>query len=80
MSGSTAAVDGNSPPWWNNPHAFPERRLYLDLLAPRMEDEEELSYKFSLLPEKEAEDRNRRTPTNTGTAWETSSTLRMPRT
>ena len=46
--------------WWNNPHAFPERRLYLDLLAPRMEDEEELSYKFSLLPEKEAEDRNRR--------------------
>ena len=35
--------------WWNNPHAFPERQLYLDLLAPRMEDEEELSYKFRLL-------------------------------
>ena len=44
--------------WWNNPSAFPERRLYLNLLAPRMENEEELSYKFSLLPEKEAKDRN----------------------
>ena len=46
--------------WWNNPHAFPERRLYLNLLAPRMENEEELSYKFSLLPEGEAKDRNHR--------------------
>ncbi|MDE2879538.1 DUF262 domain-containing protein [Candidatus Palauibacter soopunensis] len=36
--------------WWNNPRAFPERRLFLDLLAPRTEDEEELSYKFRLLP------------------------------
>ena len=46
--------------WWNNPRAFPDRRLYLNLLAPRMENEEELSYKFSLLPEKEAKDRTRR--------------------
>ena len=46
--------------WWNNPRAFPERRLYLNLLAPQMENEEELSYKFSLLPEKDAKDRNRR--------------------
>ena len=38
--------------WWNNPCAFPERRLYLNLLASRMEDEEELSYKFRLLPPK----------------------------
>ena len=44
--------------WWNNPRAFPERRLYLNLLAARMENDEELSYKFSLLPEKEAGDRN----------------------
>ena len=44
--------------WWNNPDAFPERRLYLNLLAPHVEDEEELSYKFSLLPEKEAKDTN----------------------
>lgn len=36
--------------WWNNPCAFPERRLYLNLLASRKEDEEELSYKFRLLP------------------------------
>ncbi|WP_419860428.1 DUF262 domain-containing protein [Candidatus Palauibacter sp.] len=36
--------------WWNNPRAFPERRLFLDLLAPRLEDEDELSYKFRLLP------------------------------
>ena len=36
--------------WWNNPCAFPERQLYLNLLAPRLEDEEELSYKFRLLP------------------------------
>ncbi len=36
--------------WWNNPCAFPERRLYLNLLAPQMENEEELSYKFRLLP------------------------------
>ncbi len=36
--------------WWSNPCAFPERRLYLNLLAPRMENEEELSYKFRLLP------------------------------
>ena len=43
--------------WWNNPRAFPERRLYLNLLAPQMENEEELSYKFSLLPEKDAKDR-----------------------
>ena len=44
--------------WWNNPEAFPERRLYLNILAPQEEDEEELSYKFSLLPEKEAKDAN----------------------
>lgn len=46
--------------WWNNPRAFPERRLYLNLLAARMEDEEDLSYKFRLLPEKEAKSRNSR--------------------
>ena len=46
--------------WWNNPRAFPERRLYLNLLARRMENEEDLLYKFRLLPEKEAKDRNAR--------------------
>lgn len=46
--------------WWNNPRAFPERRLYLNLLAPRMENEEDLLYKFRLLPEKEANGLNTR--------------------
>ena len=46
--------------WWNNPSAFPERCLYLNLLAPRMENEEELSYKFSFLPDEEAQNRNLR--------------------
>ena len=44
--------------WWNNPQAFPERRLYLNLLAPRTEDEEDLLYEFRLLREGEAERRN----------------------
>ena len=44
--------------WWNNPDAFPERRLYLNLLASRMEDEEELSYKFRLLRDRDAKRRN----------------------
>ena len=35
--------------WWNNPYAFPQRQLHLNLLAPRMEDEEEFSYKFRFL-------------------------------
>ena len=46
--------------WWNNPDAFPERRLYLNLLASRMEDEEELSYKFRLLRKEDAARRNDR--------------------
>ena len=45
--------------WWNNPRAFPERRLFLDLLAPQTEDEEELSYKFRLLPVDEKGDPER---------------------
>ena len=46
--------------WATNPHAYPERRLYLNLIPPRKENEDELSYQFSLLPENEANDRNRR--------------------
>lgn len=44
--------------WWNNRNAFPLRRLYLNLLAPREEDENEFLYKFRLLTEEEAEHRN----------------------
>ena len=38
--------------WWKNRCAWPERQLHLNLLAPPTEDEEELSYKFRLLPPK----------------------------
>lgn len=46
--------------WWKNPHAFPRRRLYLNLLAARKENDEELAYKFSLLTEEDANDRRHR--------------------
>ena len=46
--------------WWNNSHAFPERRLYLNLLSPKMEDEEDLLYNFRLLRGREAKRRNDR--------------------
>ena len=40
---------------WNNPGAFPKRKLYLDLLWQSDEDEEEgLKYRFKFLTEKEA--------------------------
>ena len=32
--------------WWNNPDAFPEQRLYLDLLWSPSEDDEGLEYRF----------------------------------
>ena len=36
--------------WWNSPGAFPNRRLYLDLLwHPDEDDEEGLKYRFSFL-------------------------------
>ena len=44
--------------WWNNPAAFPKRRLYLDLLGPPEENEDELSYKFRFLRDGEPERRN----------------------
>ena len=39
--------------WWNNPHAFPEQRLYLDLLWTPNEDDEGLEYRFRFLTEKQ---------------------------
>ena len=39
--------------WWNNPHAFPEQRLYLDLLWTPTEDDEGLEYHFKFLTEKQ---------------------------
>ena len=41
--------------WWNNPGAFPRRRLYLDLLwEPDEDDEEGLKYRFSFLTDEQA--------------------------
>ena len=46
--------------WWNNPDAYPARRLYLNLLAPQEEDDEEFLYKFRLLRDSEAKLQNDR--------------------
>ena len=41
--------------WWNNPDAFPVKKLYLDLLwQPDDEDEDGLKYRFSFLTENQA--------------------------
>ena len=43
--------------WWNNPDAFPKRRLYLDLLWQPDEDNDDAStYRFEFLTEAEIED------------------------
>ena len=44
--------------WWNNPDAFPEQLLYLDLLWKPGEDDEGLEYRFSFLPEKQSSETN----------------------
>ena len=41
--------------WWNNPGAFPTRRLHLDLLwKPDEDDEEGLKYRFSFLTDEQS--------------------------
>ncbi len=40
---------------WNNPRAFPKRRLHLNLLGSEAEDDDELSYKFRFLTDEQAE-------------------------
>ncbi len=41
--------------WWNNPHAFPATKLYLDLLwQPDEDDEAGLKYRFRFLTEKQS--------------------------
>ena len=43
--------------WWNNPGAFPVRKLHLDLLwQPDEDDEEGLKYRFSFLSAHQASD------------------------
>lgn len=42
--------------WWNNPEAFPERKLHLDLLwRPDEDDENGIKYRFDFLTEKQVD-------------------------
>lgn len=41
--------------WWNNPDAFPERSLYLDLLWEPNHDDEESKYRFEFLTKEESQ-------------------------
>lgn len=43
--------------WWNNPNAFPKKRLYLNLRSQPDENEESLRYDFQFLTEKAARNR-----------------------
>lgn len=47
--------------WWNNPHAFPTRHLYLNILADAEENEQNMQYDFRFLTSEEAA---RRDPTH----------------
>ena len=40
--------------WWNSPHAFPKRQLYLNVLAEADENEAGMQYDFRFLTEEEA--------------------------
>lgn len=52
LRGSLAVKEPNK--WWNNPKAFPVRRLYLDLLHELEPDEEGMVYRFEFLTEERA--------------------------
>ena len=56
LRGSLAVKEANK--WWNNPKAFPVKRLYLDLLHEPTPDEEGEIYRFEFLTE-ERSDANR---------------------
>jgi len=49
LRGSLAAKEPNK--WWNNPNAFPVKRLHLDLLHEAKPDEEGEIYRFEFLTE-----------------------------
>ncbi len=53
LSGSMAVKQPNK--WWNNPSAFPLRRLCLDLLASTEPNEEGERYRFKFLTDKQIE-------------------------
>lgn len=52
LRGSLAVKEPNK--WWNNPKAFPVKRLYMDLLHARDADEEGTVYRFEFLTEERA--------------------------
>jgi uncharacterized protein with ParB-like and HNH nuclease domain len=41
---------------WDNPHAFPKRQLYLNLLAPAKNENDDMTYDFAFLTDDEAEE------------------------
>lgn len=45
--------------WWNNPDAYPEKRLYLNIAAPAQDNDQKLAYDFRFLTEKEAKEGNK---------------------
>jgi hypothetical protein len=55
LRGSLAVKEPNK--WWNNPKAFPVKRLYLDLLHDPKPDEEGAAYCFEFLTEERASGR-----------------------
>lgn len=52
LRGSLAVKEPNK--WWNNPKAFPVKRLYLDLLHKPQADEEGAVYRFEFLTDERA--------------------------
>lgn len=52
LRGSMAMKQPNK--WWNNPDAFPEQTLRLDLLAPQRPDEDGVVYRFRFLSDSQA--------------------------
>jgi uncharacterized protein DUF262/uncharacterized protein DUF1524 len=56
LRGSMAWKTANK--WWNNPTAFPERFLFLNLLSTDNADDDELKYHFSFLTEEKASQEN----------------------
>jgi hypothetical protein len=52
LRGSLAVKEPNK--WWNNPKAFPVKRLYIDLLHAREPDEEGAMYRLEFLTDERA--------------------------
>lgn len=44
--------------WWNNPDAYPERKLHLNVAAPAEDNDQKLAYDFRFLTDSEAADAN----------------------